>query len=385
MTRHSYTIDEIKHMLIDRLEAVVAQYAPPAEGSHEAFGKYYTLNPGRVDRRVGSFVITMNGSRRGYWRDFAMGDTGHGDVLDLIKLALQCDNSGALREARAFLGLSTQNPADIARNTEAAARAKAARERAAAADKLKAERRSKAAQGIWLSGKAQLRGTPVEAYLRDARGIDLATLGRQPGALRYLPQCQYYDEDPETGEVVELELPAMGALICDWKGNAVALHRTYLAPDADGRWGKAPVRVAKKVLGNYAGAAINIWRGIGPRGGKPASLPACPPGSHVMIAEGIEDALSCVMLLPAARVIAAISLANLGSVRLPENVRTVTLVADLDDNDTARAQLDRAIAQHQKAGRSVRIFQNSWGGKDLNDALRAMRGEAEEDGDQDGD
>lgn len=378
MSRHSYTIDEIKHMLIDQLEGVVARYAPPAEGSYEAFGKYYTLNPGRVDRRVGSFVITMSGARRGYWRDFAMGDDGHGDVLDLIKLSLHCDNSGALREARSFLGLSTQDPADAARHAEAAKRAKAAREKAKSADRARAERRAKQAQGIWLSGKAQLRGTPVEAYLRDARGIDLAELGRQPGALRYLPECHYYDEDPETGEVIEARLPAMGALICDHRGHAVALHRTYLAPGPDGRWGKAPVRAAKKVLGTYAGAAINIWRGIGPRGGKPASLPSCPPGSHVMIAEGIEDALSVVMLLPAARVIAAISLANLGSVRLPENVATVTLVADLDENDTARKQLERAVAQHQKAGRAVRIFQNSWGGKDLNDALRAVRGREQE-------
>jgi len=373
MTRQTFTIDDIKNMLIDQLESVVARYAPPADGSFEKFGKYYTLNPGRADRTVGSFVINMSGARRGYWHDFAM--QSGGDILDLIKLAVQTDNSGALREARTFLGLSTQNPADAARNAAAASRAKAARAKAEQDERGKAERRAKGAHAMWLSGKAQLRGSPVESYLRDTRGIDLATLGRQPGALRYLPECIYYDECAETGEVTEARLPAMAALICDWKGRPCAVHRTYLAIGADGRWGKAPVRAPKKVLGQYAGAAINLWRGIGPRGGKPASLPQCPPGSHVLIAEGVEDALSVVMLLPAARVVAAISLSNLGAVRLPKNVSGVTLVADMDENETARAQLSRAVDAHRKAGRTVRLFQNRWGGKDLNDALRSLQRE----------
>ena len=101
------------------------------------------------------------------------------------------------------------------------------------------------------------------------------------------------------------------------------------------------------------------------------------PGAHVFIAEGIEDALSAVVLKPEVRVLAAISLSNLGHVVLPEAVEHVTLIADLDDNDTARAELDRAIASHQSAGRTVRVFQNRWGGKDLNDALRAASTQAD--------
>ncbi|MGB1390802.1 MAG: hypothetical protein ACPG61_18160, partial [Paracoccaceae bacterium] len=68
------------------------------------------------------------------------------------------------------------------------------------------------------------------------------------------------------------------------------------------------------------------------------------------------------ILKPDARVLAAISLANLGAVELPPAVTAVTLIADLDDNDTARAQLQRAVRQHQDKGRTVRLFQNRWGG-----------------------
>ncbi|MBW4972098.1 toprim domain-containing protein [Roseovarius mucosus] len=373
-SRQTYSLDEIKAMLLDRLDDVVATYAPPAKGSHTTHGKYFTLNPGRADRSVGSFCVTMSGPDRGRWADFAMSGQGsRGDVLDLIALNLGCDLKSALREARSYLGLQTDAPEDVARRREAVARSKARQAQAQADAQAAIDRRARAAHAIFLSAQAQLRGTPVEYYLRDRRGIELGELGRQPGALRYLAKCKYYHEDQETGEITEGEWPAMVAAICDWQGRHVATHRTWLAIGPDGRWDKAPVPKAKKVLGSYAGAAINMWRGIGPRGGKPESLPKCQPGTRVLIAEGIEDALSTILLLPQARVIAAISLSNLGAVRLPANVSDVTLVADLDDNATAREALRRAIETHQKAGRRVRVFQNRWGGKDLNDALRSAR------------
>nr|WP_252729582.1 toprim domain-containing protein [Pacificibacter marinus] len=164
----------------------------------------------------------------------------------------------------------------------------------------------------------------------------------------------------------------MLALVNNKHGEPVALHRTYLGRAADGTWGKAnlPCGTPKKVLGSYGGAWINIWTGTGPRGGKAGSLTADDKPKHVYIAEGIEDALSGVCLLPDARFLSAISLSNMGTLDLPPCVRSVTLIADLDENATARKQLDMAVRAHQRAGRSVKIFQNKWGGKDLNDALR---------------
>ena len=148
-------------------------------------------------------------------------------------------------------------------------------------------------------------------------------------------------------------------------------HRTWLARRPDGLWDKAPVPKAKKVLGDYAGASIHLWRGIGPRGGKGKPLADAPQGSHVFVAEGIEDALSAAIALPDARVISAISLSNFGGVVLPPAVTSVTLIADQDEGEAARKALDRAISAHQRQGRTVRVWRNGEGGKDLNDALRA--------------
>lgn len=368
-TRQTYSLEQIKERLLEQVGNVVEHYAPRVQSSHtDTKGRYFTLNPGRADRSVGSFYVQMHGAKAGHWTDLATGEFG--DILDLIALNLRCDLKDALREARTYLGLQTESPEDRARRDKAAQKAKADRQAAEQRDRENAARRVKQAQAIFLSAQENLRGTPVEYYLRDQRAIDLAKLGRQPRALRYLKDCRYYDVDPETGEVIEGCFPAMVAAVSDFRGRMVAVHRTWLAIGPDGRWDKAPVPKPKKVLGNFAGAAINIWRGTGPRGGKPASLPQCPPDTHVMMSEGIEDALSTVVLLPDARVIAGISLGNLGQVVLPANVSTLTLVADLDEGGAAQAALQRAIAAHQKAGRTVRLFQNQWGGKDLNDALR---------------
>ena len=170
----------------------------------------------------------------------------------------------------------------------------------------------------------------------------------------------------------------MVAAVTNRRGMTVACHRTWLAIGPNG-WGKAAVPAPKKVLGDYAGAYIPIWKGRGPRGGKPPALHQAEPGQHVYIAEGIEDALSAVLLLEGeARVIAAISLSNLGRIELPPTVATVTLISDQDENAAARDALDRAIGLHRAAGREVRIWRNAWGGKDLNDALRLVAAETSE-------
>ncbi len=368
--RQTYSLDEIKHMLLAQLESVVARYAPPASGSHTTHGRYFTLNPGRADRSVGSFCVQMSGPDKGRWNDYAVGQVkgqGYGDVLDLIALNLGCDTRGALQEARAFLGLQTASAEDVARHKAAAERQKRLADEARRKDQEKRENRRKAARAIWHSGRAQLRGTPVDHYLR-GRGIDLARFGRQPGVLRYVPQCRYYHVDQDTGEVFDQSLPAMVAAVTDRKGQMIACHRTYLAI-GEGGWTKARVPAPKKVLGDYAGGYIPIWKGEGPRGGKPPALHQAPPGAHVFMAEGIEDALSAVLLLGGAeRVLASISLTN--PVELPPTVERLTLIADRDDGPQQRAALQQQIDRHRAAGRDVFLWLNSWGGKDLNDALQ---------------
>jgi hypothetical protein len=163
----------------------------------------------------------------------------------------------------------------------------------------------------------------------------------------------------------------MVAAIVNGKGKIVAVHRTYLRLDpATGRWVKADLPSAKKVLGDYRGGRITLSSGFGPKGGKGVALGQCPPGTWVYIAEGIETGLSAVVIKPDARVIACISLANMGAVELPRNVAEVVLLSDGDTNPQAVEAFDRAVKAHAKAGRRVRVWRSEIPGEDLNDALQ---------------
>jgi hypothetical protein len=368
---HTHSLDDIKDMLLARIDQVVDRYAPPAPGSYTDRHLYFTLNPGRADRSVGSFCVNLSGPKAGRWNDFATGH--HGDLIDLIALSLGLSLSDAVREARAFLGLQTRDPAAVRAQEAAAARARARRAEAERDAAAEAERRAKQAEAIYLSATAGLLGTPVERYLA-GRGIDLRALPCLPGAIRYHAGLHHQAEtvDPETGEVTtaRARLPGMVAAIVGRLGRIVAVHRTYLAIGADGQWQKAALPSAKKVLGDYRGGSIRLSNGIGPRGGRDVPLAQCRPGTRVYIAEGIETALSVVALLPDARVLACISLSNMGAVLLPPNVAEVVLLSDGDQNDQARAAFDAAVQAHAKAGRTVRVWRSEVPGEDLNDALQ---------------
>ena len=362
------SMGELSAMLAQRAGDVAQRYAPPAPGSYTLRGEYFTLNPGRADKTVGSFKVAISGVRQGRWKDFATGD--HGDLIDLIQLSLDCDVRAAILEARTYLGLTVASPAVTTQRRAAAARAVERQKERARQIEADGERKRKQAHGLWLSARAITRGCPVDRYL-EARGLDLARLDRMPRSLRYLPECFYQHMDPDTGEIIEARLPAMVACATDRRGKTVACHRTYLALRG-GVWGKADVPKAKKVMGQYAAASIRVWSGAAVDGKRPVPLARVAAGARVYIAEGIEDALSCAMVLPEARVLAAISLSNLANVDLPSAVTSVTLIGDQDEGEQARAALDRAIDAHRAAGREVRLWRNSAGGKDLNDALRGV-------------
>lgn len=368
MTRHSYSIAEIRDMLNAQAEAVAQTYAPPVSGSYTDKGLYFTLNPMRYDRSVGSFCIAVSGPKVGRWNDYATGD--YGDLIDLIQNSLNLSAADAIREARRFLGLSHDTPEAQAARRRQIETAKRRQAEAEAAQREKAVKTARLAARIFLEAQAQIRGTPVDHYLR-GRGLDLSRLGRQPRSIRFHERCWYTHTDQTTGEVIEGHYPAMVAMVNNLAGDTVAVHRTYLAFDGQ-RWTKAPLPEAKKVLGKFGGCCIRVWSGTGPRGGKAAPLNRCPAGTHVYIAEGIEDALSAAMLAPDLRILAGISLSNMGAVRLPKNVSDVTIIGDNDPGQQARDALDRAVQQHAQAGRRVRLWINR-DGKDLNDALLSAR------------
>lgn len=109
---------------------------------------------------------------------------------------------------------------------------------------------------------------------------------------------------------------------------------------------------------------IPIWRG---RSGK--TLRSAPADDVVALTEGIENALSLAMAWPVARVIACISVANIGAVALPDQLRDVVIFADNDaENSAAAAQLICSARVLDGQGRRVRIARIE-GAKDVNGYL----------------
>lgn len=372
MPRDLHSIDDLRAMLRDRIEDLIDALGLRRSGTYidQRTGYFYGLNPARADNSTGSFIIhTRTSARapRGNWHDFATNQGG--GPIDLIMLALSCDQRAAFIYARQFLGLATMDPAEQARLKQRLADAEAQRQADRKRQQVEAAEARRRAYGLWVNSHQQIRDTPVDAYLR-GRCIDLSVLQFQPGALRYHPALNYRDIDRATGEVIEGQWPAMMALIQAMDGTPMGVHRTWLAPTPRG-WGKAPVPKPKKVWGEARGHHISISKGLGPRGGKGAQLRQAEPGTHVYLTEGIEDALSALVLLgPEARILACYSLDNLGAVRLPKAVSRVTIIADRDPGKDEQERLARVIDTHSKAGRQVDVWLPSIG-KDLNDQLRA--------------
>jgi len=202
--------------------------------------------------------------------------------------------------------------------------------------------RRRSAMELWDKGMPLTPGDPVSVYLA---GRDVPPPASAP--LRYLRQAKH-----PSGAF----MPCVLALVTDAAGHGVALHRTFLAPGGAGKAKAEPVRMT---LGMVRGGAVRLY----------------PPGPRLVVAEGIETALSAALLLRAPAW-AAVSAGNLGdALILPAEVREIIVAADHDAPGRAAAQ--RAAARWKAEGRKVRIALPDKPGTDFNDLWRerATRGE----------
>lgn len=349
------SVAEIEQKLRDNAESIGKELLP---GAHKE-GAY--LKARDVTGAPGdNLVMYLHGSKKGTWRDYA--GTDYGDMLDLIRATQGLDIKGAVSWAKDRLGIvDAWSPATVRADPEAMARKAAelaamqrAREEEAAAAR---EVRVRRARGLYHSGRA-IAGTPAAAYLT-GRAITLNDGQSWPGCLRYHPEVWCADE--------RVKVPAMLAPIYTADGQLLAVHRTYLQICRQRGWTKIDSRNAKKVLGAMWGGFVPIAKGAS---GK--SMRHMPEAEPVYITEGIEDALVVRMVKPELRVIAAVSLGNIGAIVLPENARRIVIVADRDEKPKAQEALERSIAQQQARGMDVRLVMPPAPFKDVNDWLRGV-------------
>jgi len=351
MNKDPIKLEDIIMMLNAQWDSLVIELVTNVKMS----GQYFTV--GDLDGSPGKSLVFFRGVKAGAWKDYATEEKG--DALILIeKQVTGGDRGQAIIWAKQWLGIDDENHVTFQVRRQTARRQKDKNDKAIIQNK---EKMWGIAKAIYLGAQVKIVGTMARDYICD-RGIDVGAKLFEMRALRFDPECY----ERETGHkhpalIASISVPYNDKLM-------MAIHRTYLRFDNDGTVLKLDVKNAKKVLGDYRGGYIPLWRGESKK-----ILYKADPDEWVVITEGIEDGLSIVMADPSKRVIVAISLANMGAIILPSNVKKVILVKDNDeDNQAAENSFQAAVRWHMDHGRRVRIFKTPKKyGKDVNDWLRS--------------
>jgi hypothetical protein len=323
---YSETEDVIR-ALAENAESVCRAYLPAGrrEGSYWIVGDLQN-NPGR------SLFVRLTGpaSGPGAAGKFTDGATGeHGDLLDIIRERTGISRfPDLLAEARAYLG----RPQPVLPNKQVQRKAKAAGGTPAAAARL-------------FAASMPVAGTLADTYL-SARGL---TQGGRMSALRFHAKCWHRDE----GQTLSIPRPALIAAVTDGAGALQGVHRTWLAPDGEG---KARVETQRRAMGHLLGNAVRLT----------------PHDDILVVGEGIETMLSIIEAVPGLPVWAALSSGHLGAVLLPEGVQRLYIAIDRDPAGQRAAE--RLSARALDAGIAVRVLEPRLG--DFNDDLRAYGKEA---------
>lgn len=205
--------------------------------------------------------------------------------------------------------------------------------------KLSSEKdNSEVARSLW-ERAAPITHSPAEAYLR-GRGITCEL----PLSLRYLRDCKH-----PNGSAPALLAKLSGA-------SGFAIHRTYLAPDGAGKSAFSP---NKMMLGSVKGGAVHL----------------SPPSDRLVVAEGIETALSlmCGLIDGPAAVWAALSAGNMEALILPPSLGSLIIAADGDE--PGRRAAARLAERARMMGWEVSLMAAPEG-RDWNDVLRQGQTEA---------
>lgn len=239
------------------------RYLTERLGSRQIDGDRYTA-PWRKNEGESNPALAV---QKKVWTDHKDGDSG--DIFSLIQKSKGVKFYDALREAAEFAGIEP-NDGD--------------------AQKIEPWR------AVWSQATNDLEG--IRRYLQ-SRGLS----GDVPSGFKYHSSLKHKSGD---------EYPAMVAPVVDASGNQVAIHRTYLSKDSDG---KANISPSKMMLGQCVGCSVHLF------------------GVHVDIlalTEGIETGLA-VQVATGLPTWACLNTSGLKSVRLPDEIKTVYIFGDVDE------------------------------------------------------
>jgi hypothetical protein len=347
-TQFAISIDELKEIANGQIHQLCSHLLP---NGRENCG-YWEV--GSIEGEPGqSLKVNLRGATRGLWTDFSSSKGSPGYAGNVIQLVAQVQFRGDVGKAcqwlRSWLGIDTLDPGRLAKEKAKAQHAAAANEKSAAE---KAEKNRRRSHQLFLSA-VPYPSTIVERYLC-SRALDFRAKGlKAPGAIRFHGNV-YCAE-------IRGDLPAMVAPIVGLDGLHRGTHRTWLEHDGSG---KATLVEAKKSIGKYQGGFIPLWKGANKCG-----LKDLPPGTPIYVSEGIEDGLSVALARPELRVIAAVSLSNIGGLELPDNC-PIYLLAQRDEKMRALEAFETALGRLQERGYAVFLIYPPEGFKDYNDALR---------------
>ena len=340
MTRPLHDIKAIVGMLSERIGDLCAELLPAGkrDGAEWRCGSI-AGEPGQ------SLGVHLHGTKAGAWCDFASGDPRHrGDALDLVAQVRSAATRWRRCAVASWLGLErARRPAASARCRPSAGGTRSARSATPRAMRQKA---------MPLFAGQQLHAGPRPGNTWPRGGCPSPQFPASRRGLRFVPECwapNRHQPAPPWSPITR-------------NGQPRATHRTL--PDAGPRvWRKARLAAPKKVLGQFKGGFIPLWRGASAR-----PIAEAEAGEVVAIAEGIEDALTVALHSPEWRALAAVSLSNMAAVQLPAACEDVVLIFDRDgENRQAREARERAVRALLEQGRSVRDARPPEGFKDFND------------------
>lgn len=168
-------------------------------------------------------------------------------------------------------------------------------------------------------------------------------------ALRFHPNCWHRDE----GQTRSIPRPALIAAVTDGAGALQGVHRTWLAPDGQG---KAEVETQRRAMGHLLGNAVRLT----------------PLEDILAVGEGIETMLSLSEAAPGLPVWAALSAGHLGAILLPARVQRLYIAIDRDPAGQRAAE--RLSARATEVGIGCHVLEPQL--RDFNDDLRATGKEA---------